>query len=66
MFYVKSGDKKITLRENNVFTQCPICGKEHAVNIAEIFRGGFANLHGPSILCQECADDHIRVTPEKK
>lgn len=66
MFYMKLKGRKITLREDNVFTQCPVCGKEHAVDVVDIFRDGLADLYGTSIYCPECAANLIRVTPEKK
>lgn len=46
MFYIKSRGRKINLRNDNVFTRCPVCGREHAVDIVETFRGGFADLYG--------------------
>nr|DAR53057.1 MAG TPA: RNAse domain protein [Caudoviricetes sp.] len=29
MFYVKVRGRKVNIREDNVFTRCPVCGKEH-------------------------------------
>ena len=66
MFYIKSRGRKINLRNDNVFTHCPVCGREHAVDIVETFRGGFADLYGTSVYCPECAENLIRVTPEEK
>ena len=45
---------------------CPVCGREHAVDIVETFRGGFADLYGTSVYCPECAENLIRVTREEK
>ena len=39
MFYIKSRGRKINLRNDNVFTRCPVCGREHAVAIVDTFRG---------------------------
>ena len=66
MFYIKSRGRKINLRNDNVFTRCPVCGREHAVDIVETFRGGFADLYGTSVYCPECAENLIRVTREEK
>ena len=49
MFYIKSRGRKINLRNDNVFTRCPVCGREHAVDIVETFR------YAHSMLCSFAA-----------
>jgi len=56
MFYVKVRGRKVNIREDNVFTRCPVCGKEHAVDIVELFSGGDIDLYGTAIYCPECAE----------
>lgn len=56
MFYVKVRGRKVNIREDNVFTRCPACGKEHAVDIVELFSGGDIDLYGTAIYCPECAE----------
>lgn len=56
MFYVKGRGEKINLDYENVFTHCPICGKEFPVDIAELLSGGDVDLYGTSIYCPECAE----------
>ncbi|WP_298030053.1 hypothetical protein [uncultured Dysosmobacter sp.] len=56
MFYVKGRGEKINLDYENVFTRCPICGKEFPVDIAELLSGGDVDLYGTSIYCPECAE----------
>lgn len=51
MFYVKAGKEKIEITDENVFSDCPVCGKEKQVDIAEI-----DDLFGISIYCFECAE----------
>ena len=34
---------------------CPICGKEFAVDIADIFRDGESDLYGTAVFCPDCA-----------
>lgn len=56
MFYVKTNrNRRIYLEENNVYTTCPICGKEHNVSIPEIFSDGISDLYGTAVYCPECA-----------
>ena len=60
MFYIKSRGRKINLRNDNVFTRCPVCGREHAVDIVETFRGGFADLYGTSAVSYTHLDVYKR------
>lgn len=59
MFYVRKQIKGIELNieicEDNVFTTCPKCGKEHSVNLAEIFAFGDTNLYTTKAYCPECS-----------
>ena len=51
MFYIKSRGRKINLRNDNVFTRGPVCGREHAVDIVETFRGrGIDPMAVPAVL----------------
>lgn len=53
MFYIQLGanglDVRVKITEENVFTDCPVCGKPLDVDITEI-----EDLYGTSIYCTEC------------
>ena len=36
MFYLKHNGEKLPIEGGNVFTICPECGREHAVDLQEI------------------------------
>ena len=40
---------------DNVYTVCPICEKEHRVDISEVFSDGQSDLYGTAILCPICS-----------
>lgn len=48
----------LPIEADNVFTHCPICGGEHAVDLVELASGGDFDLYGSAIYCRECADKH--------
>ena len=59
MFYVKSqigenAEIRIQLDYCNVFTVCPLCNKEHTVDITEIFDGEEVDLDSV-VYCVECS-----------
>lgn len=55
MFYVKCGRRvRRTLRNDNIFTRCPGCGKEQVIDLWEVFRAG-GDLYTTVILCETCA-----------
>lgn len=67
MFYVKADINdacsiKIDITDENVFTTCPKCGVEHAVDIQEILSDGEGDLYGTSIFCTDCT----RILQEEK
>ena len=49
MFYLKHKEEKLNIGDDNVFTTCPICGKEHAVDLHELLAGGEADLFGTDV-----------------
>ena len=53
MFYIQLGanglDVRVKITDENVFTDCPVCGKPLDVDITEI-----EDLYGTSIYCTEC------------
>lgn len=56
MFYIKHKGEKLEIREDNVYTTCPQCGKEHEVDICDILTGGDADLYGTQVYCRECSE----------
>lgn len=56
MFYLKTKKgTKLYIEDDNVYTTCSICGKEFAVNLAEIIRDG--DLYSTAAVCPDCAAD---------
>ena len=60
MFYVKAQiNDAISLtaeiHDDNVFTRCPKCGRELAIDIVELFRDGESDLYGTAVYCAECS-----------
>lgn len=62
MFYIKAKlSDGVTIKTEiteNVFTVCPECGREHAVDLVEVLRGGDADLYSTQVLCSECSAKH--------
>lgn len=60
LFYVKKQMKGIEINmeicDNNVFTVCPQCGKEHAVDLTEIFAHGDGSFYATKTYCPKCSD----------
>ncbi|MBD5102006.1 MAG: hypothetical protein HDT27_04770 [Subdoligranulum sp.] len=54
MFYLKHNGKKLPIEEDNVFTNCPRCGKAFPVHLEDILHDG-GDLYGTSVYCPECA-----------
>ena len=50
MFYMKHKGTKLEIREDNVYTKCPVCGKEKKVDLVELIRDG-GDLFGTMIVC---------------
>ena len=64
MFYVKHETEeilaKINITDENVFTVCPSCGKEHQVDLQELFKGEEIDLFGTSVFCEKCSARMMR------
>ena len=59
-YYVKGtteAGEPVTLpiEDDNVFTHCPDCGKEHTVDLVELASSGDFDLYGSSVYCETCA-----------
>ena len=58
MFYLKDKrEHKLFIEADNVFTACPICGKEHAVDLVGVLQDGMSDLYGTEVYCPECAEN---------
>lgn len=60
MFYTKlklTEDSTVVtaLKGDNVFTRCPCCGTEIAVDLARVFSDGNGSIETSSVLCEECS-----------
>ena len=60
MFYVKARGRKINLSEDNIFTRCPECGREHAVDLVSIFEGGKSDFYSTYVHCQDCSEKRLK------
>lgn len=56
MYYLKSGKKKLFIEDDNVFTQCPRCGKEQQIDLADAVIDGALDLYGTSWYCEKCSE----------
>lgn len=54
----------LSIEDDNVFTHCPICGREHTVDLVELASSGDFDLYGSAIYCRECADKHRKQQGE--
>ncbi|MFP3153335.1 hypothetical protein LQZ18_02680 [Lachnospiraceae bacterium ZAX-1] len=59
MFYVKEqlNDAmvvSIEINDENVFCNCPHCGLEVQIDLAEVFADGEIDLFGTVVLCRDC------------
>lgn len=57
MYYVKSGNRKIDIEDDNVFTMCVKCGKEIQVDLADAVIDGELDLYSVGWFCQKCGED---------
>ena len=60
MFYMKHKGKKLEIHEDNVYTICPQCGKEHAVDLQDILKCEHADLYSTYPYCEECTAQRER------
>lgn len=65
MFYVKEELKDgveihIEITDENVYSTCPLCGKEVALDLTEVFSDGDADLFATSVLCDTCSKYVLR------
>lgn len=64
MFYVKAqindAVELITeIHDDNVFTQCPECGREIAIDLVELLQGGESDLYGTAVYCAKCSSEGV-------
>lgn len=57
MFYLKHNGEKLEIRENNVFAVCPVCSKEHPVDLQEILHDGEGDLYGTAVYRNSLSDE---------
>ena len=61
MFYVKHKGERITIDYDNVFTVCPLCGREFNICLPDIFEGGEGDLFGTAVYCKRCSIQRINA-----
>lgn len=64
MFYVKekisdTAETKIEINDENVFCNCPNCGREVQVNLEDVMSDGDVDLCNTVVLCEECSKKMI-------
>jgi len=67
MFYLKNNGKKIEIQEDNVYTICPRCKKEHEVDLADtILTAGenFECFDSMMVFCEDCSEERMRLEQE--
>ena len=55
MFYMKHKGKRLLIESDNVYTTCPLCGKEHVVNLQDILGDRNGDLYGTAVYCEKCS-----------
>lgn len=65
MYYVKTkinDETTITteLTDENVFTKCPECGKEFAIDLYDVFSND-GDLYSTAIYCADCSAKRIEA-----
>lgn len=55
-FYLKIKNRKVYIEEDNVYTICPECGKEHVVDLVEVISSGDTDLYSTQVYCRECSE----------
>lgn len=63
MFYLKDGKRRLYIKEDNVYTICPVCGKEHSVDIKRILEDKETCVQATTVLCSGCS---INMTRRKE
>lgn len=62
MFYVKENNINIDITDDNVYTMCPVCGKEFKVDIVEQIRCNEEfDLFGTYPYCPKCNNKSLRA-----
>lgn len=65
MFYLKHKGKKLEIQEDNVYTYCPLCGKEHTVDLQEMLSSG-GDLYGTNVYCAICSEKRQKERQKEK
>ena len=62
MYYLKNGKKKMFIEDDNVYTQCPRCGAERQIDLADAVIEGELDLYGTSWYCEKCSKKILNTT----
>lgn len=66
MYYVKSGNRKIDIEDDNVFTTCVKCGRELQVDLADAVIDEELDLYSVGWFCQKCGEEVRNKPMERK
>lgn len=64
MFYVKANlndevEIKVEINSDNVFNNCPRCGRETNVDLSDMGNGEW-DLYGTQVFCEECTEKTMK------
>lgn len=60
MFYLKEDGKKLIIRADNVYTICPRCGREHAVDLSDVALADEFEIEFTHVFCGDCTKEFER------
>ena len=61
MFYLLTKKGKLhEITDENVVTTCPLCGRQHHVDLVDVLNTQHADLYGTNVCCKECTLERIR------
>lgn len=66
MFYLKYKGKRLLIESDNVYTTCPLCGKERVVDLQDILGDGNSDLYGTAVYCEKCSAQRVTCTSRQK
>lgn len=66
MFYLKYKGKNLEIHDDNVYTCCPVCGKEHVVDLQDILSSDDGDLYGTAVYCSSCSAKHAKEIHQKE
>ena len=63
MFYMKHKGTKLEIRDDNVYSMCPECGREYPVDLHDILSCEHSDLYGTAVYCEKCSAQRMKDSP---